>query len=74
MVNDADVYGWVKGRMRAGSPRGVHYTLIDAEFGAGTADRLAASGVLVWRNPARPNRVRLGVLPKPEAPKPEPLF
>lgn len=67
MVNETEVWEWVRKRMAAGSRRGVKYAEIDAEFGYGATDTLASRGVLVWRNPRRPTRVKLGVLPTDDA-------
>jgi hypothetical protein len=67
MVNETEVWEWVRERMTTGSRRGVKYSDIDARFGHGTTDTLATQGVLVWRNPRRPTRVKLGVLPTDDA-------
>lgn len=74
MVNDAEVWQWVRERMANGSRRGVKYADIDARFGYGTTDTLAARGVLVWRNPRRPTRATLGVLPANDAGEPATLW
>lgn len=56
------VFDWARRAIR-NSPRGIPFWRVDAEFGPGTCAEAVSAGALVWRDPRRPTRVRLGVRP-----------